>query len=81
MANQTIRILLVDGSSVTRALLTKTLLEELPRVEVTAVGTCAEAIDKLSQIHFENLSSCNKSINRSLRSKFTLHLRLYMYWK
>ena len=57
MANQTIRILLVDGSSVTRALLTKTLLEELPHVEVTAVETSKEAQQKLAETHFDLLST------------------------
>jgi len=57
MANQTIRILLVDGSSVTRALLTRTLLAELPHVEVTACETSKEALQKLSQTHFDLLST------------------------
>ena len=57
MANKTLRILLVDGSSVTRALLTKTLLEELPQVEVTAVSTSKEALDKLAQTHFDLLTT------------------------
>lgn len=57
MANQTIRILLVDGSAVTRALLTKTLLDELPHVEVTACETSKEALHKLSQTHFDLLTT------------------------
>ena len=57
MGNKTTRILLVDGSSVTRALLTKTLLEELPHVEVTAVETSKEALAKLTQTHFDLLST------------------------
>ena len=57
MPNQTLRILLVDGSSVTRALLTKTLLEELPHVEVTACETSKEALTKLTEIRFDLLST------------------------
>ncbi len=57
MANQTIRILLVDGSSVTRALLTKTLLQELPHVEVTACESGKEALQKLSGARFDLLST------------------------
>lgn len=57
MANQTIRILLVDGSSVTRALLTKTLLEELLHVEVTACETSEQALQKLSETRFDLLST------------------------
>lgn len=55
MTNPTLRILLVDGSSVTRALLTRTLLEELPHVEVSACENAAEALKKLATGHYDLL--------------------------
>ncbi|MDH5444326.1 MAG: response regulator [Gammaproteobacteria bacterium] len=57
MGKKTTRILLVDGSSVTRALLTKTLLEELADVDITAVETGKEAMEKVQQSRFDLLST------------------------
>lgn len=57
MGNQITRILLVDGSSVTRALLTRTLQEEIASVEVTVVESGKEALEKLNQTHYDLLST------------------------
>lgn len=57
MSNKPIRIMIVDGSSVTRALLTKTLNEEIPNVEISCCETGAEAKTRLKESHYDLLTT------------------------
>ncbi|MDH5777322.1 MAG: response regulator [Gammaproteobacteria bacterium] len=57
MSNKPVRIMIADGSSVTRSLLTKTLREEIPHVEVTSCETGAEAKKLLKDGHYDLLTT------------------------
>lgn len=57
MSNKPIRIMIVDGSSVTRALLTKTLSEEISNVEVSSCETGTEAKTRLKESHYDLLTT------------------------
>lgn len=52
-----IRIMLVDGSSVTRAMLTKTLREEIPNVEISTCESGSETLKRLKESHYDLLTT------------------------
>ncbi|MDH5395584.1 MAG: response regulator, partial [Gammaproteobacteria bacterium] len=53
MINKTTRILLVDGSTVSRQILSRILLEEINHIEVESCKTGAEALDRLRNTQFD----------------------------
>ena len=53
MINKTTRILLVDGSTVSRQILSRILLEEINHIEVESCKTGSEALDRLRNTQFD----------------------------
>ena len=78
--NQITRILIVDGSSVTRALLSRTLREEIHDVEVVAVESGKQGLSVLETDKFDLITTSlmlpdmdGLELSRTVRSSKTHH--------
>jgi len=57
MNSKSSRILVVDGSEVSRVILSRILRIELPQAQVTSCGTAAQALEHLDAQHFDLVST------------------------